>query len=327
MDDTAFLMENSKKMHPIQVDVFLYVTHLLFFGIGIPVNVFIAFFMVLWRHPRNIFLLGLILSNLTNFFPVVLQLIYAHWPSEWLCHMYVASSGPLHLNSLSALLWALVDRLVALTHPQWRRRHVSVARVAFLLVFNCVSLTLLVQTPFLSGLVQLRCEFDWMQTLFYDVILGALLVSCIAVEIAVYRRTKMLLDQFERDEVAMDPAISAPDFINLDSFSDAARVADPPVDESHLRLNNEQMCRLETEATFTLVIVMFTLCFLELPVFIHLTMKLVFDALCENCPDPFPWLGTYFSQLCVLNAVIHSILFVACSDEFSLALRGFFSNV
>jgi hypothetical protein len=64
--------------------------------VGIPLNVSIAFTIIhhrrLHRKPRNIFLLGIIVSYLTFFIPAVIELIYwALYPDDSVCQAYTSS--------------------------------------------------------------------------------------------------------------------------------------------------------------------------------------------------------------------------------------------
>ena len=85
-DVIATAWRKQSRKSPIHLNPILMVTHLICCIIGIPVNSLIAFIIVYLRRlrkkPRNVFLFGLVLSNLSSFVPVLSEFAYFHFPSE-----------------------------------------------------------------------------------------------------------------------------------------------------------------------------------------------------------------------------------------------------
>lgn len=121
---------NGTVQHPIHSNGVCLVLHIFTFIVGVPLNLFVAFFLVrlrrLRRKPRNIFSLGLILSNFSAFVPVVVEFTYLHFPEEDICRVYVTFVGLPYVLFMANALMSLVDRYAAIAHPLWHKRWVTV---------------------------------------------------------------------------------------------------------------------------------------------------------------------------------------------------------
>lgn len=146
---------------PMHNDTYLAVAQIAFASVGIPLNSFMAFVILrlkrLRSKPRNIFLLGIIISNLSTFLPASFELTNFYYPgNKVVCQSFVASIGiPQNFVLLSTFL-SLVDRYVAIRHPLWHRLRVTVRRVAIGLIFCSIVTVLVSKYVFIFGVYQCK---------------------------------------------------------------------------------------------------------------------------------------------------------------------------
>jgi dopamine receptor D1 len=93
--DDVLYNANDEVYHPIIQNNFLMVIKFICCLIGIPLNVSIAVTIIRRRNlrnqPRNIFLLGIILSYVSFFVPAIIELLYwGPYPIDSVCQSYVA---------------------------------------------------------------------------------------------------------------------------------------------------------------------------------------------------------------------------------------------
>jgi dopamine receptor D1 len=130
-NDDVLYNANDEVYHPIIQNNFLMVIKFICCLIGIPLNVSIAVTIIRRRNlrtkPRNIFLLGIILSYLSFFIPPAIELIYwGPYPIDSVCQSYVAVVALPHGLLLSNMLLALADRYMAINHPLFHREKITV---------------------------------------------------------------------------------------------------------------------------------------------------------------------------------------------------------
>lgn len=198
------LVVNGKLYNPIAVDgIFLVIPKYICSCIGIPVNVSLALTLIchcyLYRKPRNVFLFAIVFSNLTCFFPSVMELIYWGWlPVESVCHAYVAVVPIPHALLLLNMFLALVDRYLALAHPIIYQGKMTVRLASVIVIFSSILLVFLLKFVYIFGLSPLRCEVYLVQVKISVIILVALLLCCTVFNYVVYRQTKMNLSSSQR---------------------------------------------------------------------------------------------------------------------------------
>jgi dopamine receptor D1 len=198
--DEIVLNENGDIFNPVQIDSILMMGNFLCCLVGIPLNVSVALTIIhhrrLHRKPRNIFLLGIIFSNLSFFVPAVIKLIYwAFYSSEFLCQSYVAIVGvPQVLLSLNMLL-ALIDRYVAINHPLLHRKKMTVRLASAIVLLSSTLIVFLLKFIYIFDLVPLRCEVWLVHVKIVLIILIVMFTSSIALNVIVYRQTKNYLSE------------------------------------------------------------------------------------------------------------------------------------
>lgn len=103
INSTVVVLDGKKKI-PIQLNPFTVVSHILCCLIGIPINVFMAGAIICIKDlrckPRNVLLLGLSLSNLSSFLPVLVEFVYSTlYDKEELYVFYVAIASVYRTSS------------------------------------------------------------------------------------------------------------------------------------------------------------------------------------------------------------------------------------
>ena len=102
--------ENGTVKNPIDRNAIFMTVELIISIVGILMNSAITYIIIfnkkLRTKPRNIFLLGIVLSNLTTSVRVLMEFSYFISPNQELCQMYVAIAGLPHVLFLTNLLLA-----------------------------------------------------------------------------------------------------------------------------------------------------------------------------------------------------------------------------
>lgn len=154
---------NGQIENPIdQQDAYLISAEITCSFIGIPLNVFLVIIIIRFRRlhskPRNIFLLGIVLSNIIAFLPPIIELAYWIVPMESVCKAYNIILGLPYAILLQNMLLALGDRYVAITYPLWHLKTMTVGFVTYFLVLSTLTLIFLLKFVYITGMIPLRCE-------------------------------------------------------------------------------------------------------------------------------------------------------------------------
>ena len=130
-------------------------------AIGLPLNFLVAWVILRsrWQHnPRNVFWLGSIVCHLVTLlmgaFEAILVINPPQHPNVF-CQIYVLLIGSPYTILLVSLLLATADRWIALSYPLRHRRHVTVFRVAVVLLSSWVLVLGAMTSPYWSGKIQL----------------------------------------------------------------------------------------------------------------------------------------------------------------------------
>lgn len=335
--------------NPIHLNPIILVSHLICCFIGIPLNAFIAITIVyqrrLRRKPRNVFLLGLILSNLYAFVPAFIELTYFHFPSVTLCRVYVAVVGLPYVTFLINVFLALVDRYTALTHPLWHRRRITVRRVVIWQFLCTLLVSVTYKFPYVAMIIPLECEVQFIQVKLIAFSLLALTLTCVIAQVIVYKRSRVIMRQTSlggadsarrrvslsvralkqvrtREQQAVSESTSEQTDVTLQRLAQNSMSAtnDRPLDLS-THIGNSRIGRLEIEATRTLISGVVSLFIMTGP-FITFTLTMVTCRMnglsCQN----IGWLAPYFKELVIIHAIYHPLIYLIRSKEFTSALRG-----
>jgi dopamine receptor D1 len=314
------LTENGEVYNPIEIGIVSSIIKIVCCSIGIPLNISIAVTITrlrrLHRKPRNFFLLAIILSYLSFFIVPIIEVIY--WgldPDESLCHAYVATifmpQGLLLIN----MLLALIDRYLAINHPLLHREKMT-NRLAFCLIVTCSILTVfLLKFVYIVGLGTLRCELLLLHVRITLIIYMILFASCTAMNIVIYRQTKILLRESRTVETTREEGAG----VSNDSAT-ANNQHSTVVSPMSIHVGRKKLGQMEMEATQTLVISMTSLCFMPCLNFVFMATffacRLVFDQLeCSNLNG----IGYFTKEMSLIPAIYGPIIFLVRNKELRAA--------
>jgi dopamine receptor D1 len=310
------LTENGEVYNPMNIGIVSVIIKAVCCSIGIPLNISIAVAITrlrrLHRKPRNFFLLGIVLSYLSFFIVPIIELIYWRiYPDESLCRAYVAvilvPQGLLLIN----MLLALVDRYLAINHPLLHREKMT-NRLACCLIVTCSILTVfLLKFMYIVGLGILRCEILLLHVKMTSVIFIVLFVSCTAMNIVVYRQTKILLRESRTVEATPDDSVVA---------NNHSTVVSP----MSIHVGKKKLGQMEMEATRTLIMGVTSLCVMPcLNVVFSATFfacRLVFGQLeCSNLNG----IGFLIKEISLTPAVYGPVIFLVRNKELRAAWANF----
>jgi hypothetical protein len=304
--DEIVLNENGDIFDPVQIDSILMMGNFVCCLVGIPLNLSVAVTIIrlrrLHRKPRNIFLLGIIFSNLSFFVPAVVKLIYwGFYSSESLCQSYVALVGvPQGLLSLNMLL-ALIDKYVAINHPLFHRKKMTVRLASAIVLLSSTFIVFLLKFIYIFDLVPLRCEVWLIHVKIVLIILTVMFASSIALNVIVYRQTKNHLSESQcyapstNDDFQIQNVIFDVENVVIDSVNGAVPAGDYsiPMTPMSIHVNREKLDQMEIEATRTLIIGVTSLTVTALPPVIFVSSFLACRLVSQSDCSQMNWLAPY----------------------------------
>jgi hypothetical protein len=308
--------------HPLYNSQVLFIFRVLAITTGVPIHLLVVFVILRTRqlyNPRNAFWLG----NIACHFATLVMGAFEYWtvviPSvgqtnETICQIYSLLVGYPYTSLLVSLLLATADRWFAISNPIKHRKYVTVAGVAGCLVVSWLLVFFILTSPYWTGRVPFPepCKglsLNPQVTKWVTISHFVLAVLIIAAQISVYVKTR----QYLRHEMAGD----------LNQKSNNSTLNSHP-DEYFVHLPDKTICRLELEASVTLLCGVVSLMACALPLaFVFLTLivcKIGFEALQCDLATILA-LIPYAREMLLLHSVISPLLYVLRSREFSKALR------
>ena len=214
-------------------------------------------------------------------------------PDESVCCAYVAvivvPQGLLLIN----VLLALIDRYFAIYHPLLHREKMT-NRLACCLTCSILT-TFLLKFVYIVGLGILRCELLLLYVKMTSVIFTILFVSCTAMNIVVYRQTKILLRESRTVETTRDEGT------RVSNDSDNANNHSTVVSPMSIHVGKKKLGQLEMEATRTLIMGVTSLCVMPF-------LNIIFIATFFVCRLVFEQLHTWQLQCSNLNGMGYLII-------------------
>lgn len=322
---------------PVTVSRVETIIHLICLSQGIPINVLIGVVIARNRrlhNPRNTFWLGIIALNLMTMFMAVLKLLVVHvaQPGDFTCLFFSSTTGKPYTILLFVMLLATLDRYVAITHPLYHRKHVTVRLVIIVQLGISVAVFFLLSMPFIFGWIPLRCGFNLTLSK-WTMLLRSILVSlCITAQVKVYLVTRQYLRQAEvqppsipmqqlaivtndRDELQRPPS-AAP----AESTSSLSAVNMNKNAPFFVHRRNKTVSKLELEASLTLVVGVLSLCIITAPMFVVYFSLSVCQQLGGDCSG-LTSLVVYVRQAALIHAVYGPLIYMIRSREFASAVR------
>ena len=147
----------------VYMDTILASGHLICVLLGIPINLIIILLIIvrrrLRRQPRNLIWIGIGVSNIFVLITNTFELIGYYLPeAEELCRIRFFLVGlPVACLLMNNIL-SMVDRYLAIFHPVWYRRCVTVRWVLRIQVVAFTLLFLLMKLHYILGLIQVKCN-------------------------------------------------------------------------------------------------------------------------------------------------------------------------
>ncbi|XP_046447438.1 uncharacterized protein LOC124196407 [Daphnia pulex] len=352
-----FQNATSGSVKAIQINVFIMFAHFICCVIGIPLNVFIASVIVSMRRlrskPRNILLLGLILSDLSAFVPVLMEFAYLHFPSLELCRTYVAISGLPYILFLIHTLLALVDRYTAIAHPLWHFNQVTPVLIVRCQLVASLTASFVYKFPYVVQFLPLSCELQLLQEFnSIAITLMILFSSCILAHVIVYRQTKRVLANYvpkgwkrgtftsSKNDKRVAAVVTRSEGVQslqqqplpifqhqpLSSMNSEGNTQQQrqqvPADEMSIHISDRRVSQLEVEATRTMIVNVTSLSIMTGPfILFTLTVFLCRFSGEEQVCSSLAWLAPYLKELVVLHAVYHPTIQLSRSSELSSALK------
>jgi hypothetical protein len=340
--DEIVLTQSGDIFNPVQIDTLLTVLNFSCCLIGIPLNLSIAVTIIrlrrLHRKPRNIFLLGIIFSNLSFFVPAVIKLIYSSfYSSESLCQIYVALVGvPQGLLSLNMLL-ALIDRYVAINHPLLHRKKMTVRLASVIVLLSSTLIVFLLKFIYIFDLAPLRCEVWLVHAKKILIILAIMFASSVTLNFIVYRQTKNHLSesqcyapstnddfQIQNVNIIFDVDGNVIDSLELVAVgNDNNGVPNDytiPMTPMSIHVNREKLGQMEMEATRTLIIGVTSLTVTALPPTIFVSIFLACRLMSQSNCSQMNWMAPYMIELGLVNIVCSPLIFLLRNKELKAAL-------
>ena len=327
---------NGKIVKPIHLNGFVMAINLICCVFGLPLNGFIAFLIIYMRRlrskTRNIFLLGLVLSNLSAFIPVLFEFAYFHFPSESLCEYYVAIVGLPFVLFLTNMLLSLADRYTALVYPIWHIKKVSVKFVVRCQISASLLVCVIYKFGYVAQFFPLKCEVHILQVRIISVTLFVLFFSCVVAQFAVYRQTKKILLEYRTPKRLEKPnATITPDAAQPSEPIDTARIVQKhfrsisavnEVGRSSNAMTEHAISQMEMEATQTLIFSVTSLTIMTGP-FILFTFTMFICRLHyeQDVCGSISWLAPYFKELVVLHATYHSMIHMCRNSELLTVIK------
>jgi hypothetical protein len=243
----------------------------------------------------------------------VIELLYWRlFPVESLCHVFVAvvvvPQGLLLMN----MLLALVDRYLAINYPLLHREKMTNGLACGVVIISSIAVVFLIKFVYIVRLGTIRCEIWLFHVKTMVSVVMILFPSCIALNIIIYRQTKIILRP-RTLELTPDERVLSSDSVTATHH---ATVETP----MSIHVGRKKLGQMEMEATRTLIIGVASLCVLPCLALVFLatffTCRLIFGHFA--CSD-FYGIGTYIRDISLTPALYGPIIFLVRNKELRVA--------
>lgn len=317
---------------PMNTDIQLITFKIICTMIGLPLNVFVAVVILrlkrLRSKPRNIFLLGIILSNLTSHVPALSEIINFFYPDIVLCQVFIAFISLPDSYLLLNIFLSLMDRYVAIRYPLWHREKVTVRRVALWLSVAFALATLTNKWPHVALMVPITCELDITISRISGIMMTLLFLLCLVARVTVYVQTKNLLREHQQNlAYSFSQSVEMKEVIHRVENQCTCAMSDRVssivcVDSLGVRMSQQALRRMEVEATKTLLAGVTSLLVLTCPMVIYLVAINIcrFFYFAARC-NPYTWFATYLKHANLIQAIYHPVIYLIWNEEFASVIR------
>ena len=182
---------------PIRTNLGLVAFEIICCILGIPLNLMVTASILrsrrMNRKPRNIFLLGVVVSNFCSFIRSIVDICNFFWPNDLACKVFmsvaVLPDAFLLLNSF----FSLVDRYVAIGHPLWHRSKVTSSLAISVITFGFLIQTVILKFMYITQMVPLRARTKSFERTVNLCSLAVPFVLCFVARVTVYIQTRQIL--------------------------------------------------------------------------------------------------------------------------------------
>ena len=305
---------------------------LCFFGLPLNFHIFmkIVYNKSLRQRPRYTFQLAITLSCFATLLQAVVEVDYFRRPSDDSCHFFVAIIGLSYGALLFNLLLALINCYVAINHPLYHTRKVTVRRIVFWLLGLNFVLALSMKWVFVGRVEPLVCAIQINHTQTFQLTVLVLFVLCIAFAIVNFVKTWKLLPRASR--AILVPRLPPPrqqqdaEAIEIQYLDGGAGEAVQEHDNGlSIHVSSATLCRMELETIKSYLIGILPLLLLCLPMLMHaLSFNICLWFRSEDeCSDQYLWLAPYLRVLACVHALVNPILLLLFNNDFELPKRLF----
>ena len=224
------------------------------------------------------------------------------------CHAYVAvifvPQGLLLIN----MLLALIDRYLAINYPLQHREKMTVRLASVVMILSSSFTVFFIKFIYIVGLSILRCEILLLHVKVTSIIFVFLFVSCTAMNIVLYRQTRILLRESRIVATTRDDSVVA----NNQSSTVVTSMA--------VHVGKKKLGQLEMEATQTLIISMTSLCVMPclnvVLIGVYFSCRLVFG---QSVSSNFNGMLTFVTDMCLIPAIYGPVIFLVRNKELRAA--------
>ena len=300
----------------MELNIFQAIYHLIIFLAGVPLNVTVALILLcdsLLYNTRNAIWLGIIFSNLTIYFMVVLEYFVFHQQSYLACQILSALIGSPYLILLTNLLLATCDRLIYTKWPSFHEKHVTTRRVVTVQLCASAFIFLSLTIPFLPLKTSLRCGFEPLIIKVSMVAKVILCLLCTVLKLVVYfvlKRSSVENDGIVTIEIPLQ------EIPNLDGQNETPAIQ--PRLLAHY--TTHRVRRMERNATMTVIIGLIPLCLFVTISCLYMVAQALCHAIVKKC-ETFEYFEVFFRELILLHVSTNLLVYIFRSLEFRAAAK------
>ncbi len=320
---------------PPFIDIPLTVNNLACGLIGLPLNAVIVAFIIFRRRlhqPRNVLWAGIALSNLFILFVHLVDLVAVYTLSSTaLCHYRSSIAGLPYTSLLMNQFFSLVDRYLCINNSVWYRKSVTIRWVIGTQFFAFAILCFTMKVPYIFGLVDLNCGSSI--RLYRKVSFGFIVfffILCVIGQLIVYFKIRNYL-LIDTSETSNDQPLPPETGIDMGSNPPVEQVAVNHSSNSSkyfVRIGNQNISRLELEATQNVTFGVTSLCIFATPWIVSNLFAQICNASVdlsagtglEQC-GRYLWASAYTRGLFLIHSVCHSIFYVIRRRDFIAVLN------
>lgn len=310
-DDDVVRTSSGEIFNPMVLSCTAIITKLVVVSLGIPFNLFVicplANVRRLRKKIRNVFQLGISLSHLSSFVPPTIELVYYLHPNEYVCQSFMAIVLVPQACLLINCILALIDRSLSMAYPLRYREKMTGRLVRYVMIACSTLIVFLVKFDYIADPADLRCEIRTSLIRKSVIVLFVLLVSCLLLNIYVYKQTKKHLNEAKTVRLGASATFTDNSIVNIDHS-----VSEP----MSVHISKKRLNQMELEANLTLVISVGSLCITPLLgigfVASYLACEFIYG---ESECSGFTLVGPYVRDVSLLPAVYGPIILLIRNQE------------